>query len=395
MIDNERRKKLDETLKGFNKQHKSKIFTMGNTIKKLPVISTGIEIFDDKIGGGFKKGGHTLVWGMYSVGKTALILTAIANAQRNNQTVCYVNTEKPIDPERFEFFGINLNDLIYIEAPEHAEYALEAMQTLCKEKIIDFFIIDSTNGLCPKSVQIDLKTGKDRSLEKNNVASLPKALSEFYNIVNAQVFRAKASVVWIGQARTTGIGSFFARLDLTGGNAQNFFAYQRIKMRRGEKSNNPQRKVKVYFIDDGKLRYKSKSIPTGFDICFKLEKTNSSESILENGEFHLPYYYATGFKTPTVEDKSIPIEVEGSTKKERDIVMEMLKEKGIIIPPEPVETEPIEMKVIGPNGKECQKSDEYQFTGEKTVTVVTKEDTPIPEEKPKKKRGRPAKNKKS
>jgi RecA/RadA recombinase len=147
------------------------------------------------------------------------MLTTIANAQKDGKIVCFVNGEKPIDRNRFEFFGINLEEMLYIEAPENAELALEGLRTLTKEKIVDVFVIDSTNSLCPKSVQ-ETNTGGERGLDKKNVASLPLTLSNFYNIVNAHVFRSKAAVIWIGQTRTKGIGSFFAHQGLTGGSAQ-------------------------------------------------------------------------------------------------------------------------------------------------------------------------------
>ena len=114
MDKSERRKKLEQTIKQFNKTHKSEVFSLGNEIEELPVIPSGIKMIDDFLGGGFKCGGHTIIWGTYSVGKTALVLTAIANAQKLGKLVCYVNNEKPIEPERFKFFGINLNDMLYI-----------------------------------------------------------------------------------------------------------------------------------------------------------------------------------------------------------------------------------------------------------------------------------------
>lgn len=320
----ERRKKLNETLKGFNKTQKAEIFTMGNEIKTLEVIPTGVSSFDEFIGGGFKQGAHTIVWGQFSVGKTALILTAIANAQKLGKLVCYVNTEKPIDPERFIFFGINLDELVYIEAPENAEQALEAMRTLCKDKVIDLFIIDSINGLSPKSTQ-EGKEGQERALEKKDVSALALTLSNFYNKVNAHVFRARSAVVWIGQARTQGIGSYFVRQGLSGGNAQVFYAYQIVQMRRDEKSNNPVRPIRVYSINEkGKISYKTVTEDIGFGIVAKLEKTNSCKSVTEKGELQLPYYYGTGFKSPNEEEMEIRIE---GTDEEKAQIKEMLDAK--------------------------------------------------------------------
>lgn len=327
-MNNERKKKLLETLKGFNKNHKSEIFTLGTEIKELEVIPSGVPSIDNFIGGGFKRGGHTIIWGTYSVGKTALVLTTLANAQKDGKLVCYVNTEKPIEPERFKFFGINLDDLVYVEAPENAEQALEAMRTLCREKVIDLFIIDSTNGLCPKSVQEE-KGGKERSLEKKNVASLPLTLSNFYNAVNALVFKSRASIIWIGQGRVQGIGTFFTRLGLSGGNAQEFYAYQIIFMRRGTNSDSPMKKVKEYTIENGKLKYKTVSEPSGFDVVMKLEKTNSCKSAKEKSEIHIPFYYETGFHTPKESEEEVRIDSE-LIDLEKEKVKEMLIEKGIL-----------------------------------------------------------------
>lgn len=327
MSNNERRAKLMETIKGFNKSQKAEIFTLGNEIEEIPVIPSGIKEFDDKIGGGFKMGGHTIVYGPYSVGKTALILTTVANAQKNNLLVCYVNTEKPIEPERFKFFGVNLDDLVYIEAPENAEQALEAMRTLCKDKVIDLFIIDSTNGLCPKS-STEGKEGQERALEKKDVAALPMTLSNFYNKVNAHVFRAKSAVVWIGQMRTKGIGSYFVRDGLTGGNAQNFYAYQIIRLNRCQKADNPKEKIQHYFLDpDGKMHRQAEEEDVGFGLVCKLEKTNSSKSLKENSEFNLAYYYDSGFKQPNAQEEKIVID---GTEEEKTIIRQKLIEKGVL-----------------------------------------------------------------
>jgi len=329
-MDSERRKKLMETVKKFNKDNKSEIFTMGNEIKDLEVIPSGIKEFDNHIGGGFKKGGHTIVYGAYSVGKTALILTSVANAQKLGFLVCYVNTEKPIETERFKFFGVDLDNLLYIEAPENAEQALEAMRTLCKDKVIDLFIIDSTNGLCPKS-STEGKEGAERGLDKKDVAALPATLSSFYNKVNAHVFRAKSAVVWIGQMRTKGIGSYFVRDGLTGGNAQLFYAYQIVQMRRGQKADNPKIKTPSYYLDpDGKMHKETIEEEAGFGIVVKIDKTNSSKSAKEHKEIEMAYYYESGFNTPVASEDKVLIE---GTDEEKDIIRAKLIEKGILKSP--------------------------------------------------------------
>lgn len=376
-MDNERRNKLMETIKNFNKSNKSEVFTLGNEIEDIPVIPTGIQAVDNAIGGGVKRGGHTIVYGQYSVGKTALILHLIANAQKQNLNVCYVNTEKPIEPERFKFFGIDLDNLVYIEAPENAELALEGLRTLCKDKVIDLFVIDSTNGLCPKS-SIEKKEGEERGLDKKDVAALPLTLSEFYRRVNAHVFKARAAVVWIGQLRTKGIGGYIVMQGLTGGAAQEFYAYQIIKLRRGQKADNPQLKIPNYYLDpDGKLHKETKTEDVGFGVVLKLEKTNSSKSLKELSEIQIPYYYETGFKPFEIKDDKFTIE---GTEEEKEIIRQKLIEKGIIV----ISKEDKWTKNFTPPTEEQKILEEKETSGNNT-----EEESEYPE--PKKKRGRPSK----
>jgi len=389
-MDNERRKKLNDTLKKFNKKHKEEIFTMGDEIKELEVVPCGVNKIDDFLGGGFKRGAHTIVWGMYSVGKTALTLMTIANAQKQGLFVCYVNTEKPIEPERFKFFGINLEEMVYIEAPANAEQALEAMRTLCKDKVIDLFIVDSTNGLCPKSVQEE-KGGKERALEKKNVASTALMLSNFYNGVNAYVFRSRASVIWIGQARTQGIGTFFTRMGLSGGQAQEFYAYQIIFMRRGQRSDNPQQKFKEYFIDpDGKIRFQTVKEDIGFDAVLKMTKTNNCKSVKEHTEVHVPFLHTKGFVDSIDECDNVPIRIDVEMTNEQ---VEEIKKYLIEKKPEDaqelglIETEPQEFPVINQKLQEDinNKIKDDKYTPNESLII----------DKPKKKgRGRPKKDKK-
>jgi RecA/RadA recombinase len=332
MEQSERRKKLEATLKAFNKIQKTEIFTMGSDIEEFGIVPSGVKKLDEFIGGGFKKGTHTIIFGAYSVGKTAIVLQTIAHSQKNGLLVCYVNTEAPIDPERFRFFGVNLSDLVYIEAPENAEQALEAMRTLCRDKIIDVFIIDSTNGLSPKSSQ-EGKEGQERELSKKDVAALPLTLSNFYNKVNALVFKSKAAVIWLGQTRKKGIGGYFVHDGLTGGSAQEFYAHQIIKISRGTNDNAPSKKIKSYFCDPNdntKVRFETIKENCGYDAIFKLEKTKSSKSRKEKSETHIPYIYAFGFvdNIPEVEDE-IQIDPE-ATPEQKEIITAFLIEKGIL-----------------------------------------------------------------
>jgi len=66
----------------------------------------------------------------------------------------------------------------------------------------------------------------------------------------------------------------------------------------------------------------------------KLDKTNSSKSLKQGEEIHVPYYYESGFAQPKEEDNKFTIEVT-ATEEEKVIIKQKLIEKGILNPDYP------------------------------------------------------------
>jgi hypothetical protein len=115
---------------------------------------------------------------------------------------------------------------------------------------------------------------------------------------------------------------------LTGGNAQTFYAYQIIRLRKGQKADNPISKVVHWSCDpDGVVHKETKSEDVGFDVVVKLEKTNSSKSLKEHSEVHIPFYYESGFSLPNLQEEKFVME---GTDEEKAIIRQKLIEKGIL-----------------------------------------------------------------
>lgn len=327
-MDNERKKKLLDTMKNFNKDQKNELLSFGNESEDKDVISTGIKALDKFIGGGTKKGTFTVIYGGQSVGKSTLVLQAIAKAQQNNQICCYIDLEHTFDKERAKSLGINLNDLILAEKCENAEQALEIIRKLCKEKVIDLVVVDSIQAMSPINEREN--KGKERELASKEIAELARTLSKFFRVVAPDVYRAKASVIMIGQIRIAGIGSFYTHADMSGGEALKHWAYTRFFMRRGQKSDAPVLKYKEYFIDpDDKIRHSTKSEEQGFDTVIKLEKTKSSLSNHEGSEIHIPFLYDKGFVDKIEESKELPIRIEANNEEEKKKIEDYLVNKDI------------------------------------------------------------------
>jgi len=323
-MDNARRMKLNETLKKINKEQ-GQFMDFAENLDDTEVIKTGISSIDNFVGG-FKKGAFTIMWGGVSCGKSTLALQTITNAQKQNQICAYLDMERSFSKERAKELGVNLQDLILVSNCQTAEEALEIIRTLSKDKVCDLLILDSIQSMSPRGEQEN--KGKQRDLAEAEMAQLARTLSKFFRVVSPDVFRAKMTVILIGQCRMS-LGSFIVRADLSGGEALKHWSYQTIFMRRGQNSDAPSHKVVEYFLDpDGKLHKEGKNIPCGFDSVLKLTKTKSSNSAIENSEIHLPFMYDRGFvqEVPQEEDK---IDIKG-TDEEKIIIRQKLIEKGIL-----------------------------------------------------------------
>lgn len=330
MSKSERRKQLEESLKKINKNFKDTLVQFADTKETKEKIPFGIEELDQFIGGGHQCGNFTVIYGGESVGKSTLVLQAIAHAQSLGKVCCYIDLEHSFEKERAEQLGINLGDLILAEQCQTAEQALEIIRTLCKDKVVDLFVVDSIQAMSPINEQEN--KGKLRQLEEKEIAELARLLSKFFKVSAPDVFRAKASVLMIGQVRIGGIGTFFTRATMTGGQAIRHWASSRLFIRRGQTADAPTEKYKETWIDpDGKQRYRTKSKQIGFDCVFKLEKTKSADSQKEGSEIHLPFYYDSGFKEPIInEELNIDANTEDGKKVLEDLkeIVEPKKKRG-------------------------------------------------------------------
>jgi len=84
---------------------KGAIMKMGDASQKMAteVISTGIMPLDLALGvGGLPRGRIVEIYGPEASGKTTLVLTTIAQAQKNGGTAAFIDAEHALDPLRAE-----------------------------------------------------------------------------------------------------------------------------------------------------------------------------------------------------------------------------------------------------------------------------------------------------
>ncbi|HXI85354.1 MAG TPA: DNA recombination/repair protein RecA, partial [Verrucomicrobiae bacterium] len=128
-------KNLQAALASIEKQYGSgSIMRLGDEMSHvdIPVIPTGAFALDLALGvGGIPRGRITEVFGPESSGKTTLMLSVIASAQRAGGLAAFVDAEHAVDPSYARRIGVNLDDLL-ISQPDSGEEALTIAETLIR-----------------------------------------------------------------------------------------------------------------------------------------------------------------------------------------------------------------------------------------------------------------------
>lgn len=326
--DKERSNALNEVLKEINKDAGETVIQYASDEKEKETLSTGIKEIDNFIGEGLVRGNFSVVYGSKSVGKSTFALHCIQNAQKEGKTCVYIDLEHAFDKTRAKSLGIDLEKLILVEGANTAEEAMDIVIKLSKRKVVDLIVVDSIQAMSPKGEQ-ETKTGKEKSVEDDEMALLARKLGKFFRVASTPVYKGNVCVLMIGQVRTTGLGTFIVRDGLSGGKALEHWGYQILHVRRGQKADSPVKEDYETYIDPkGKERKRKVKTPVGFDTVLKLEKTKSSKSLPENSEIHLPFYYESGFAKP--KDKDIEKEISGLSAKviiEDDVMPEEQSKK--------------------------------------------------------------------
>ena len=275
-------KELQKCVRDINKEYGIDTIHFGSDEKEWEKIPFGIPKIDDFLGGGISRGHFSVLWGGKGSGKTTACYNLIAEAQKLDKTVYYIDLENSFEPNRAKQFGVDLDKLLIGRFPI-AEQSLDSILRFAKKKLVDVIILDSIHSLSPKGEQVDKKG--DKSMEADTMALLARKLSQFFRMAVDPIKRANIAVLLIGQVRTS-LG--FISLDqLTGGHALKHYSVLTVHIRRGQKTDAPKQKYK----EDGK----SKTKIVGFDSVLKITKTQTPGTQPELSQIHVPYFFDTGF----------------------------------------------------------------------------------------------------
>jgi recombination protein RecA len=224
----EKKRSLELALAQIEKQFgQGSIMRMGDERArvKIGIVSTGALSLDYALGvGGIPRGRVTEIFGPESSGKTTLALHIIAEAQKNDGLVAFIDAEHALDPNYAKNLGVDLDNLL-ISQPDTGEQALEIAETLVSSGALDVIVIDSVAALVPKA-EIEGEMGDQ------HMGLQARLMSQALRKLTATVARSMTSLIFINQLRMK-IGVMFGNPETTtGGTALKFYATIRLDIRR-------------------------------------------------------------------------------------------------------------------------------------------------------------------
>lgn len=194
------------------------IIVTGNFIQenKRPIISTGLVGLDIAFNGGVRQGSIWHIGGQAKSGKTTLVLTFAAQAQKFGCPVYFIDVEGRLQPELLACIeGLDPSKLNIIRSSKErlltAENYLAIIETILKDEESPVIILDSIAALCTENELAG-------EMESQSRAELPKIMYKFLRKIQQIVPSSKSILISIThlQANPTGYGSPFREV---GGNA--------------------------------------------------------------------------------------------------------------------------------------------------------------------------------
>src|SRR3989339_1103462 len=202
-------------------------------VAAIDVIKTGILPLDVALGvGGIPKGRIIEIFGPESSGKTTLCLSLIAEVQKNDGVVAFIDAEHALDPAWARKIGVKVENLL-VAQPDTGEQALQITEQLIRSGGIDLLIVDSVAALVPQA-EIEGEMGDAQMGLQARLMS--QALRKLTGIVS----KSKTTIIFTNQLRLK-IGIMFGNPETTsGGLALKFYASVRMDVRKIEtlKKNN-------------------------------------------------------------------------------------------------------------------------------------------------------------
>jgi recombination protein RecA len=207
---------------------KSSIMMLGSDkpIESLPRISSAFPSLDLILGGGYPKGRIIEVWGAESSGKTTVTLHAIAEVQKKDGVVLFMDAEHALDPIYASKLGVDVKKL-WVSQPDAGEDVLNILEKIIEKGGIDLVVVDSVAALVPRAEL-------EGDIGDAFMALQARMMSQALRKLTPKIANSNTCVIFINQVRGTMNTGNGPRATTSGGKALKFYASIRIETARIE-----------------------------------------------------------------------------------------------------------------------------------------------------------------
>lgn len=207
----------------------------GLAIKIKGVLSTQCPPVDAAIGrGGIPRGRLTILHGPEGSGKTTLALHLVAEAQRQDGVVLYIDKEYKLDPEYARKIGVDTKRLL-ISQPPYLEKAYETIATVVEfarrrrlesgVSVPILVVLDSMNAAIAKA-------DYEGDWDDQSMAAAARVHSRLLPKLIPAVSREDVSLLFISQNREKLNVTWGDKNDTAGGKAPKYYASLIMEIRR-------------------------------------------------------------------------------------------------------------------------------------------------------------------
>ncbi len=226
-MDNEKLKAIEAAMGQIEKQFgKGSVMKLGeHSVLNIDSIPTGSLDLDIALGiGGVPRGRIIEIYGPESSGKTTVALHIVAEAQKLNGAVGFIDAEHALDPSYAKALGVDIDELV-VSQPDTGEQALEIAEALVRSNAIDVIVVDSVAALVPRA-EIEGEMGDA------HVGLQARLMSQALRKLAGTIAKSKCVAIFINQLREK-VGIMFGNPETTpGGRALKFYASVRLDVRR-------------------------------------------------------------------------------------------------------------------------------------------------------------------
>lgn len=221
--------KLSEIQKSINKAHEGALISLGDEVREVERIPTGILALDNILSGGFAKGQWVELYGNPGGGKTSIAMQFLGQALKHGPCVLF-DLEGAFDPHVATNSGVDMDsESLFFSQPETAEAVFKIIEEVMQADDLVAIVVDSVAGLTPRA-EVEGDFGD------SHVGLVARLLSQATRKLRADQRKRQSDiiVVWVNQIRDKigGMGGYGPQSESTGGRALKFWCSTRLEVAR-------------------------------------------------------------------------------------------------------------------------------------------------------------------